>query len=250
MLVSENAYRRNYLGEWIKKPVAEVNNSSQYYLLIRCDECGKLFKTRLSNRNNRIRHGKNDLCNPCSKTGVRNSQYGKDRSSLLAHARSFQHGDTMLGKHHSLASRQKMSEIKAEQISNGTFNILANNRGRKLWYESAKMGEKFFADSALEMLRMRQLDEDGAVARWTKRHGIKVAYVFDSVARYCVPDFLIEYVDGTKVVEEVKGRITRQEIAKSNATKMWCLGVGLGYRLLTQKMLNEHGEYRKFLKGQ
>jgi len=248
MLISRNGYRRDKHGQWVKKPVSDLNNS-RHYVLVRCDECDKLYKTLWNNRQHRLEQGKIDLCNPCSKSGVRNSQHGKDRSELLAHARTFYRNNSMLGKHHSASSRAIMSKSKASQIASGEFNILANNRGRKAWYESTKSQITFFVDSALELLRMKQLDGDPAVRSWTKRHGIKIPYEFQGVQRYCVPDFLITLNNGTRCIEEVKGRVTSREMAKKEAMSRWCQREGYAFRYLLQSELNENGEYRRFLKG-
>ena len=249
MLVSQNGYRRNYLGQWTKKPVSQLNNSD-HYVLVRCDDCGRLGKTTWSNRKGRLAQGRDDLCNSCSKSGARNPQYGKDRSALLARARTFQQYNPMLGKHHSLSARSKMSKIKAEHIADGTLNILADNWGQKSWHESPKTGERSFADSALELFRMWQLDGDPAVESWTKRHGIKIQYELHGVQRYCVPDFLIIFKDGTRLIEEVKGNQLEsdREIAKKEAMIGWCQREAYAFRYLPQSELNENGEYRKFLR--
>lgn len=240
MLFSKYGYRKNHEGQWTIKLVSELNNS-RHYLLIKCDDCGKLFKTMLNNRNKRLKEGKPDYCNSCAKSGKRNSAYGKDRAAILEYARQFNKHE---GRPHSVETRKKMSAIKAEQIANGEFDILSNNRGHKSWYTSSKSGEQFHADSALERFRMIQLDADKKVNSWTKRHHIKIGYTFNGVTRYCIPDFLIN----GNIIEEVKGRVTPQELAKKAAIEQWCKDNGYGFRFVTQTDLNKNGEYRKFLK--
>ena len=246
MLVSKNGYRKDKNGKWVKKPYAELNNS-RHYILIKCDDCGKLFKTQLSNRNIRIKKGKPDFCNSCSKSGERNSAFGKNRKAILDYARKFVKQNPMQGKHHSPESRRKMSESKAKLISSGKFDIVSNNRGYKKWYISSKTGENFHADSALEYLRMIQLDQDEEVIWWTKRHSIRVEYTYDGVDRFCIPDFMIKYKD-RQVIEEVKGRVTDKELAKKEAIADWCSTHGYDFMFTTQADLNKNGEYRKFLK--
>ena len=55
-------------------------------------------------------------------------------------------------------------------------------------------------------------------------------------------------VDGTQVIEEVKGRITDLDIAKREATSAWCKGRDIVFRFVTQSELNVNGGYRRFLK--
>ncbi|AIW03424.1 endonuclease [Bacillus phage Moonbeam] len=247
MLVSKYGYRRNYKKEWTRRLVTELNNS-EHYVLVKCDDCSRLFKTMWSNRKRRVVSGKLDLCRYCVKKGSRNPTYGKDRRDLLMYARTFAKQNPMQGRHHSPEARAKMSKRKVDAIANGDFDIKSNNRGQKEWHLSSKSNERFHADSILELLRMIQLDQDDTVALWTKRHGIKIPYQFDGVARYTTPDFLITYKDGREVVEEVKGRITDSELAKKEATAAWCAVNGLGYKFTTQKEMNKNGEYRKFLR--
>lgn len=60
-------------------------------------------------------------------------------------------------------------------------------------------------DSTLEREYMVELERDPAVKTWTKRHGIKIPYKFLGFTRYYLPDFLVEYRDGSKEIHETKG---------------------------------------------
>lgn len=250
MIISKYGYRQDYKGCWQKRLVDTLINSS-HYVIIRCDECGQIFKTIWSNRQKRIMQKKPvDLCSSCARKGNRNSQYGKNRQKILRYARSFQKRNGMKGNHHTSEAKTKMSRHKANLIAAGKFNILSNNRGIKSWHVSTKTGERFFADSLLELFRMTQLDRNNDIVTWTKRHKVKILYFFDGIGRYCVPDFFITYSDGHKEIEEVKGRITKKEIIKKNAIEMWCKNNDLSFSFVTQVQLNKNGEYRLFLKQQ
>lgn len=109
------------------------------------------------------------------------------------------------GKKHSDEAKLKMSEIKASQIADGTLVCKNFNRGIKGWYHSYKMNENFYYDSFYEYIRMKMLDEDNLIVSWTKRHGIKIKYWINDVAKYYVPDFLIKTNDGKTIIEEIKG---------------------------------------------
>ncbi len=244
MLISEYGWIKLKNGELYYKKTSELNNSN-HRVLISCDECNSEFETIWSNRKKRINDGKNDLCQTCSKSGARNSQYGKDRRKLCEYSRSFVKD---FSRKFSDETKQKMSRIKAMQISSGNFDIKSNNRGRKFWYFSKKNNTFFHADSALEMFRMTQLDDDVSIYKWTKRHYIRIKYEYKGAIKNTVPDFLIELNTGDKIIEEVKGRVTEIEIAKKIAIENYCIKNNFLFVYSTQKELNKNNDYRKFLK--
>lgn len=61
---------------------------------------------------------------------------------------------------------------------------------------------------------MKKLDDDINVLSWTKKHSIVIKYKHDGILKSYIPDFLIEYVDGSKIIEEVKGYIEDIEVFK------------------------------------
>lgn len=247
MIISEFGYKTFIDGSINKIKIGDLPNSN-YKIIVSCDCCYIHYETIHSNRIIRLKKSKNDLCKSCSKKGINNSQYKKDRKKLCENARKYQTENPMKNKKHSEKSKQKMSEIKSSQIAKGTFNIKSNNRGRKGWYYSTKNEMKFYFDSLLEKFRMILLDNDNDVLTWTKNHGIRIAYEYKGNNRITVPDFLIEYKNGNKTIEEVKGWIRENDIAKKIATENYCINNNLEYIFLTQKQLNENGEYRKYIK--
>lgn len=248
MLISKQGWKKLKNGKIAYKDINDLNNSN-HRVIVKCDECNKEFETIWSNRKKRLEKVKKDLCNSCSKSGKRNSQYGKDRKELCAIARKHQSKNPMQGKVHSAASKSKMSDIKANQISSGEFDLLSNNRGKKIWYFSMKNNASFCADSVLELYRMVQLDSDDEVKSWTKRHKIKVPYMLDGIKKYTTPDFLIVLNDNTKIIEEIKGWVSKKELIKREALKKYCTENGFSFSYKTQKDLNINGGYRKFLKN-
>jgi len=247
MLISKQGWKKLKNDKVVYKNVNDLNNSN-YRVVVKCDECNKEFETIWSNRKKRLKRLKKDLCNSCSKSGNRNSQYGKDRKELCAIARKHQTKNPMQGKIHSASTKSKMSNIKVSQISNGEFDLQSNNRGQKIWYFSIKNNDSFCADSVLELFRMTQLDSDNKVKCWTKRHKIKVPYMIDDIQKYTTPDFLIELYDNTKIIEEVKGWVSKKELVKKQALEKYCVENGFVFGYKTQKDLNINGDYRKFLK--
>mgnify|MGYP001571519458 CR=1 FL=1 len=84
---------------------------------------------------------------------------------------------------------------------------------------------------------MKQLEEDPAVVKWTKNHNIRIPYVDDaSYRKHHEPDFLIEFVDGTKEIHEVKGGhlMNRETELKANAAKLFCIARKMKFRLITK----------------
>jgi len=84
--------------------------------------------------------------------------------------------------------------------------------------------ENFQSD--LEHKMMLRLEKDPHVVKWMKRHGITIPWI-DSQKhqRRYVPDFLVEYEDGRKVVLEVKdpSRIDSDDVKrKRKAAEIWC----------------------------
>lgn len=92
-------------------------------------------------------------------------------------------------------------------------------------------------DSGLERRMMERLEKDPAVAKWVKRHGITIKWIDGQKhQRRYVPDFLVEYADGEKIVLEVKdpSRVDSDDVRrKRTAAEIWCKKRGMHYRLMT-----------------
>jgi predicted nuclease of restriction endonuclease-like RecB superfamily len=151
------------------------------------------------------------------------------------------------GKKHTHEAREKMSASHSQRIAKfGTVREKQNGRGHKGWYSSYKMKTDFYFDSALEKFRMTQLDSDKNVLSWTKKHEIIIQYEFKGCQRNYIPDFLIEEVDGSVIVEEVKGYDIKSR-KKKKALIEFCKVHKYKYRWLTQNS-NCFKRYREFLK--
>lgn len=221
-----------------------------YKLFLKCDECDNIWSTSVYNyKTKKIERPLSlDLCKFCRRKGERNSQYGKDRSEILAHARTFQKINGMSGKHHSPETRALQSKSKVDLIAEGKFDIKSCNRGRKSYYVSTKSHIQFHADSILELARMIELDNDLSVKSWSKYHKIRIPYIYENIQYQYVPDFSIEYISGDKIIEEVKGRIIPRDVEKQNACKIYCSEHGLLYRMFTGKDLKDISKYKALLK--
>jgi len=150
-------------------------------------------------------------------------------------------GNPFFGKKHSEESKKKMSEMKAKLLAEGKIQITKSSFGRKGWYFSRKNNEKFYHDSALELMRMEQLDADNTVIKWTKRHGIKIKLKND---RNFVPDFLIEKNDGSIILEETKGYDPYYEY-KKEAMKKYCEKNNFVFNWIDQSDMKGYREWLK-----
>lgn len=246
MIENQTVVYKNKNGIGFEKDINDGKNS-HYTLTLRCDECAATWTTYVGNWRSKKQKTPDrlDLCSHCIKKGERNPSYGRDRSEVLSYARQFQKRNGMKGNHHSIAAREKMSLRKVEAIANGTFDILSNNRGQKSWYTSSKTKEMLHADSFLEVCRMKELDEDASVLKWTKRHGIRIEYQYEGVVRHYVPDFLITLTTGDIVIEEVKGRVLDVDNIKEQAAIRYCKQHGFKYQ---RKMMKDIKNYKQQLR--
>jgi len=92
-------------------------------------------------------------------------------------------------------------------------------------------------DSELEYRMMVKLEQDHAVLKWMKRHGISIPWIDGQKhQRRYVPDFLVEYTDGRIALIEVKdpSRFDSDEVKrKRTAAELWCKQRGMEYIIAT-----------------
>ena len=95
--------------------------------------------------------------------------------------------------------------------------------------------ERFQSD--MERRMMDRLERDAHVVKWMKRHGISIPWIDGQKhQRRYVPDFLVEYEGGRKVIVEVKdpSRIDSNDVQrKRKAAEIWCRQRGMEYVLAT-----------------
>jgi hypothetical protein len=107
----------------------------------------------------------------------------------------------------------------------------------RLWHTSSKTGERNFAESSLEFMRMNQLDRDTSVASWG-RCPHRIPYVGpNGHNRHYVPDLLVISTSGMTVIEEVKPVAfvgTPINLAKFAACRSFCEARGWSFRIITE----------------
>ena len=108
------------------------------------------------------------------------------------------------------------------------------------WHLSTKNGCKYHYESSWEHVRMELLDVDPTVMSW-KKCDFNIPYWSSEgqkIKRY-TPDFLVEYINGSILIEEVKGWMTEEVYDKAYAGMSYTLERGWNYKL-TQKIKNTH----------
>lgn len=95
-------------------------------------------------------------------------------------------------------------------------------------------------DSLLERDYMHYLDDNPAVVRWTKKHGLKIPYTFLGFKRDYLPDFLVELKDGSKEIHETKGLpflLWLSVKVKRQSAERWCQNHGYKYKFITHSFI-------------
>lgn len=92
-------------------------------------------------------------------------------------------------------------------------------------------------DSELERCMMLRLERDTYVRKWTKRHNISIPWIDGQKhQRRYLPDFLVEYEDGSRKLIETKdkSRLDTDEVKrKRQAAELWCKRRGMEYVVVT-----------------
>ena len=102
-------------------------------------------------------------------------------------------------------------------------------------FYSAKSGLTFRYDSGLERSWFSILENDPAVRRFF-RTPFAIPYIFDGKCHLYRPDLLVEYVNGSQVLVEIKHPLTIEEPrnkTKHEAAAEWCLARGIPFQVWT-----------------
>ena len=103
--------------------------------------------------------------------------------------------------------------------------------------KSAYSVERF--DSGWEREYMKRLERDKTVAKWTKNHGITIQFVTEAGnVRGYRPDFLVELIDGTRELHEVKGGQFLENPdtkRKHEAATTWCKKRRMKFVVVTKR---------------
>src|SRR3989338_5553099 len=92
-------------------------------------------------------------------------------------------------------------------------------------------------DSLWEREYMDDLEMFSDVVKWTKNHNIRIPFVDDAgYKKYFLPDFLVEKINGTKEIHEIKGThlMNRDTELKMIAAKRFCEARDMKFKLITK----------------
>ncbi len=113
---------------------------------------------------------------------------------------------------------------------------MKSNRGKLVGLKRSPYGEELY-DSDLEKYYMVELEGMPGVKSWTKKHGIKIPYRFLFINRNYLPDFLVEFNDGSKEIHETKGLpflfLLSTKLKKLSA-EQYCKKLGWKYIFITK----------------
>jgi len=113
---------------------------------------------------------------------------------------------------------------------------MKSNRGKLVGLKRSRYGEELY-DSDLEKYYMVELEGMPGVKSWTKKHNIKIPYTFFFLKRNYIPDFLVEFVDGSREIHETKGLpflfLLSTKLKKLSAEE-YCKKLGWKYILITK----------------
>ncbi len=140
------------------------------------------------------------------------------------------------GKKNSMEAREKLSKTRSERLANGTIK---NAHGFfKYGTQMTKKSGKQHFDSSYERVMFDILDACPSVVSWTKNHKIVIPYPGkNGLVKNHVPDFLINWKDGSVTVYEVKPFNLidfRNNPRKILAAAMYCQERGYLYGLITE----------------
>jgi len=114
---------------------------------------------------------------------------------------------------------------------------MISRKGKLIGLKRSPYGEESY-DSDLEKYYMVELEGMPGVKSWTKRHGIKIPYRFLLISRHYLPDFLVEFNDGSKEIHETKGLpflfLLSTKLKKTSAED-YCRKLGWKYKLITKE---------------
>jgi len=112
----------------------------------------------------------------------------------------------------------------------------------KGWRKSTRGAAGEWFDSNWELQYMDEMDRDPLVARWTRHHGLRIPYrKWWGTLGYYEPDFLVEIMDDTKELREVKGEHLFRDAntaRKLKAGDAFCRQRGMKFRVITKSVVN------------
>lgn len=116
---------------------------------------------------------------------------------------------------------------------------MKTKHGKLVGLKRSPFGEEGY-DSELEKFYMLELEGMPGVKSWTKKHGIKIHYKLFLIPHKYLPDFLVEFEDGSKEIHETKGLpflFWLSTKMKRQSAEVYCKSLGWKYKLITKEKM-------------
>lgn len=138
-------------------------------------------------------------------------------------------------------ARQKRSEQNVKRYLM-TDHLTTYKNCKRGYYKNNKNNCLEYFHSSWEEELMKELDANEDVLNWTKKHGVIIKYKHDGIIKSYIPDFFIEYRDGKKIIEEIKGYVDDVEIfkLKKEACEKYCHDNDIIYKINFMKNYNRY----------
>jgi len=183
-----------------------------------CLKCGK--KTKFIS----VRKGYSRYCS-------RECWFTSSECSILSSARMTGRPGPWKGKHHSLASRAHLSEIKRNQILAGEISFKTGK------FYSQKNNKIFNYRSSFELNAYQILETLSEVKSYDVEC-VSIPYEFAGSTRFYIPDIRVEYVSGKVEIIEIKAECFvnhPMNQAKFKAAREWCKNRNFLFMLWTEQ---------------
>ncbi len=150
----------------------------------------------------------------------------------------------MCGRCHSEKSKEQMSDKHTQLFAAGIRRAYGKNGHVKGEFTSSKCTRPAFFRSSWERSFLEHLEKDAHVSKFT-HEPMRIPYSFDNHKRWYVPDVLVEYLDGVKILYEIKPAQfvnSKRCLLKSEAARVYCQSHAIDdYQILTRTELEEMG---------
>jgi len=142
---------------------------------------------------------------------------------------------------HTNVFREKISESNMIRLDNDEIYYSYKNCKKGL-LKNLKTNEYEFFHSSWEKEKMIELNENDDVIFWTKKHKIHIKYFYKNYFKNYLPDFYVEYKNGIKRIEEIKGYVDDEEQLKLKiiACKEYCNNNNLEFFIDYRKNKNKY----------
>lgn len=219
------------VGDTIEIPWRDIRKTKhrKKKILISCDECDKQFYRQIRDIND-----DSNLCKSCSKKGNRNPAFGKKltkehknlisnslrgnnnpskrpdvREKLRNNYLNIKHKFTMKNKHHSKATKDKMSKIALQQFKNGERKVSSGWGNVKI-----KQYKGIDYQSTYELKFLKYIESLNLLH--VVERGPTISYKIDNIEHSYFSDYKIK---NTNMVVEIKSKYMWKKHIEVNMIK-------------------------------